>query len=203
MKSIRMIILCLFLIGLWTNCTPSGQETTPDNSERGIRAVFIGNSITEIWCWDHPEFFSRNRYVNAGIGGQTTWQMLQRFQSDVVEKHPQCVVIMGGINDIAKNQSFAPTLVGIKDNIASMVKIASKYDIIPIVCSTPPAQNVNWNVPVPDATQQVVELNELLKEYMLPMIKIEKAKPEDQRIASIVIFYQGVNNYYQRNHLND
>ncbi len=45
--------------------------------------------------------------------------------------------------------------------------------------------------------------DELLKEYMLPMIKIEKAKPEDQRIASIVIFYQEVNNYYQRNHLND
>lgn len=45
--------------------------------------------------------------------------------------------------------------------------------------------------------------DELLKEYMLPMIKIEKAKPEDQRIASIVIFYQEVNNYYQRNHLKD
>lgn len=161
-KSIFTVILCNILLA---SCCAAPQESVPSFQGYAIKAVFIGNSITEIWSWDHPEFFSRNRYVNVGIGGQTTWQMLQRFQVDVVEKEPQCVVIMGGINDIARNPSFSPTLEGIKNNIRSMVKKAQAAGIVAIVCSTPPAQNVNWNVPVPDATQQVVDLNAMLSDY--------------------------------------
>lgn len=167
MKQVLIVMLIGFMLVNWTACAQvkDPADSWPTNQENTIKAVFIGNSITEIWRMDHPEFFMRNNYVNVGVGGQTTWQMLNRFQQDVVDLLPLCVVIMGGINDIAHNPSFAPTLEGIKNNIASMAELAQKNGIQVIICSTPPAQNVNWNIPVPDATQQVVDLNVLLKQY--------------------------------------
>lgn len=159
--------LLMFCTACAQNKIPSSENEIIDNNgpDKNIRAVFIGNSITEIWKWDHPTFFSRNSYVNKGIGGQTTNQMLARFQADVVDLHPQCVVIMGGINDIAHNEGYSSTLDGIKDNIAAMATLAIQNDIDVIICSTTPAQNVNWNIPVPDATQKVVSLNAMLREY--------------------------------------
>ena len=129
------------------------------------KAVFIGNSITEIWGWDHPEFFARNHYVNKGIGGQVTGQFVARFNQDVISLNPYCVVMMGGVNDIAHNVGYAPTLEGIRDNFKQMVDMARQHKIVPIIVSTPPAQNVTWNGPVENATQQIVELNKLLRSY--------------------------------------
>ena len=63
-------------------------------------AVFMGNSITDIWYQQHPAFFDENHYLGRGIGGQVTSQMLCRFRNDVIELKPQCVVILAGINDI-------------------------------------------------------------------------------------------------------
>ena len=67
------------------------------------RVVFMGNSITEGWSNFDPDFFIRNPYVNRGISGQTTPQMLIRFKPDVVNLKPKSVVILAGINDIAGN----------------------------------------------------------------------------------------------------
>src|SRR5699024_5814711 len=67
------------------------------------RVVFMGNSITAHWIQKSPYFFSQNPYINRGISGQTTPQMLLRFQQDVIHLHPQIVVILGGTNDLAGN----------------------------------------------------------------------------------------------------
>ena len=67
------------------------------------RIVFMGNSITEGWKQARPNFFARSNYINRGISGQTTPQMLVRFRQDVVDIDPKAVVILAGINDIAGN----------------------------------------------------------------------------------------------------
>ena len=70
--------------------------------------VFMGNSITEGWFNQHPEFFQKNNFLGRGIGGQTSSEMLVRFRQDVIELHPQCVAIMAGTNDIAMNNGTSP-----------------------------------------------------------------------------------------------
>ena len=67
------------------------------------RVVFMGNSITQQWSVFNKDFFSNNPFVNRGIGGQTSPQMLVRFKPDVVNLNPKSVVIMAGTNDIARN----------------------------------------------------------------------------------------------------
>ena len=73
------------------------------NLEDPNRIVFMGNSITEGWLYHHPEFFENKSYINRGIGGQTTPQMLIRFKPDVVNLNPKAMVLLAGINDIAGN----------------------------------------------------------------------------------------------------
>ena len=67
------------------------------------RVVFIGNSITEGWVNQHPDFFKQNGYVGRGIGGQTSYQILLRFREDVINLLPEVVVINAATNDIAEN----------------------------------------------------------------------------------------------------
>ena len=67
------------------------------------RVVFMGNSITQGWIETMPEFFEGRQYINRGIGGQTTPQMLLRFRQDVIKLWPKVVVILAGTNDIAGN----------------------------------------------------------------------------------------------------
>ena len=83
------------------------------------RIVFMGNSITEGWSHHHPEFFTGKPYINRGIGGQTTPQMLLRFRQDVIALKPKVVVILAGTNDIAGNTG-PMTLEMITNNIISM-----------------------------------------------------------------------------------
>ena len=87
------------------------------------RIVFMGNSITEGWSQANPSFFEGKPYINRGIGGQTTPQMLLRFRQDVIDLEPKIVVILAGTNDIAENTGPI-TLEQIHDNIQSMVELA-------------------------------------------------------------------------------
>lgn len=82
------------------------QEANAAISEPPV-AVFMGNSITEGWVNMHPQFFSENKYVGRGISGQTTPQMLIRFQQDVIDLQPEVVVILAGTNDIAGNTGYS------------------------------------------------------------------------------------------------
>ena len=86
----------------WPNMAPYDAQNKEVNLEKNKdRVVFMGNSITEGWSHYMPEMFDNQTYINRGIGGQTTPQMLLRFRQDVIALEPKLVVILAGTNDIA------------------------------------------------------------------------------------------------------
>ena len=130
------------------------------------RVVFIGDSITEGWGQKNPdrgEFFPGKPYVNRGISGQTTPQMLVRFRDDVIALKPKAVVILGGINDIAENTG-PTTLEEIEGNIISMVELARAGGIRVVLCSVLPASDFPWHRGLEPAPK-VRALNAWMKDY--------------------------------------
>ncbi|PWL29209.1 MAG: acylhydrolase [Roseivirga sp. XM-24bin3] len=127
------------------------------------RVVFMGNSITEGWKNIRPEFFEGKPYVNRGISGQTTPQMLIRFTQDVIDLKPEAVVILAGINDIAGNTGLS-TQKMITDNIFAMAKLAKAHNIKVLLCSVLPANDFPWR-PGLEPAQKVIDLNEELKAF--------------------------------------
>ncbi len=127
------------------------------------KAVFMGNSITENWLKFYPDFFRSHGYAARGISGQTTYHMLARFHSDVVALKPKAVVILSGINDIARNSGII-SLENIMGNIISMCDIARANGIVPILCSILPADRFSWRPDIKPAPL-VVELNGMIKAY--------------------------------------
>ena len=125
--------------------------------------IFMGDSITEGWSDFYPDFFSSNNYINRGISGQTTSQMLLRFRQDVIDLKPKGVVILAGINDIAKNTKYYGIEL-VAENIFSMVELAKANNIRPIICSVLPADKFPWNPKVYPA-ELVKKLNILLESY--------------------------------------
>ncbi|MBS9463647.1 SGNH/GDSL hydrolase family protein [Flagellimonas sp. 389] len=127
--------------------------------------VFMGNSITEGWSVARPDFFDGKPYINRGISGQTTPQMLLRFRQDVIDLKPKIVVILAGTNDIAGNTGPIG-LEQIRDNILSMVELAKANGIYPIVCSVLPAFDYGWR-PGKEPNIKIPKLNSLLKKMAL------------------------------------
>jgi lysophospholipase L1-like esterase len=127
------------------------------------RIVFMGNSITQFWQDVHPDFFVGKSYVNRGISGQTTSQMLLRFRADVINLHPKVVVFLGGTNDIAGNTGDA-TLDMIEDNIFSMIELAKTNDIHVVLCSVLPVFDYPWSRGKEPA-EKIIELNKALRFY--------------------------------------
>jgi lysophospholipase L1-like esterase len=126
------------------------------------KVVFLGNSITEGWAKEMPDFFSKNNYVGRGISGQTSTQALLRFRQDVIQLGPKKVIINIGTNDVAENsgpynQDFT---VG---NIESMIQLAKQNKIQPIVSSVLPAAQFRWRPEVKDGASKIVALNAALK----------------------------------------
>jgi lysophospholipase L1-like esterase len=105
------------------------------------RVVFMGDSITD--SWDKPEyggFFPGRPYVNRGIGGQTTPQMLIRFRADVIALRPKVVVILAGTNDISGNTGPMRDS-DIQDNLASMAELARAHGIRVVLASLLPVSD--------------------------------------------------------------
>ncbi len=127
------------------------------------RVVFMGNSITEGWSFFNKNFFIENPFVNRGISGQTTPQMLIRFKSDVVNLSPKSVVILAGINDIAGNTGPI-SIENTAENIISMAEIALANNIRVFICSTLPALDFPWS-PGLNPSSKVIKLNKILKDY--------------------------------------
>ncbi len=126
------------------------------------RVVFLGDSITD--HWGHGDaFFPGKPYVNRGISGQTTPQMLLRFQQDVLHLHPAAVVILGGTNDVAGNTGpSTPEM--IEDNFISMAAIAKQSGIKVIFASILPAAAYPWKSGVHPA-DEIRALNTWLRAY--------------------------------------
>lgn len=135
----------------------------PVNAEN--RVVFLGDSITEFWSKEQPSFFQNKSYINRGISGQTTPQMLLRFRADVIALHPKIVIILAGGNDIAGNTGASTTKM-ITDNIYSMIELAHVHNIKVILCSVLPANFFYWN-PKEKPAERIIELNQLLENYAL------------------------------------
>lgn len=129
-------------------------------------AVFIGNSITDGWDDCHPTFFTANNFINRGIGGQVSSQMLVRFQADVIQLKPQAVVILAGTNDIGLNNGYIE-LQHIAENIYSMCEIARYHHIRPIICSVLPVYEYPWRKEIKNPTLEIQKLNTLLRNYAL------------------------------------
>jgi len=125
------------------------------------RVVFMGNSITE--GWHLAEMFPGKPYVNRGISGQTTPQMLVRFRPDVVALKPKVVVILAGTNDIAGNTGPS-TIEMIEDNIASMAEIAHANGIKVVLSSVLPVFDYPWK-PGLEPAPKIIALNKWIKNY--------------------------------------
>lgn len=107
------------------------------------RVVFMGDSITDGWGRNAGTFFPGKPYINRGISGQTTPQMLIRFRPDVIALKPKVVVILAGINDIAGNTG-PTTLEAIEDNLMSMMDLAKANGIRVVMASVTPAFDFPW-----------------------------------------------------------
>jgi lysophospholipase L1-like esterase len=141
----------------------NAQVPPPKPGER--RVVFFGDSITDMWRIESS--FPGKGYLNRGIGGQTTAQMLVRFREDVIALAPQAVVILAGTNDIAGN-SGPMTPEETEANFTSMAELARLHGIRVIFSSVLP---VHHYTPHSDATfplrppEKIAELNRWLKAY--------------------------------------
>lgn len=182
MKHNFYIYILVALLSLTSTLIMSAQSTSStkrqwakyDRYEKNNAAltvapdvVFMGNSITDNWASLVPEFFSENNYAGRGISGQTTEQMLARFRQDVVDLHPQIVVILAGVNDIAQNNGPISTQ-QILNNIKSMCDIARANNITPILCSILPCDYFSWRKTMNPA-QTIIELNKMIFDYAKSM----------------------------------
>ena len=125
------------------------------------RIVFFGDSVIAGWGTIYSEFFVNKTYINRGINGQTTSQMLLRFRHDVIELKPKIVVILAGTNDIAGNTGHV-TLETILENLISMYELAKANHIKVILCSVLPAYDYPWKTGQEPA-EKIETLNKMIQ----------------------------------------
>ena len=129
------------------------------------RVVFLGDSITEYWKL--PNYFPGKPYINRGVDGQTTPEMLVRFRQDVIDLQPKVVVILAGTNDIAG--VTGPTFnEDIEANYASMAELARAHSIRMVFASVPPVHNYTHDAEESFALRprgRILALNKWLKDY--------------------------------------
>ena len=129
------------------------------------RVVFMGDSITEEWSNLYPGYFDTKGYINRGIGGQTTPQMLIRFKPDVIDLEPDIVVILAGTNDIAGNTGPSNVKM-ITDNIFSMAELARAHQIKVVLSSILPVFEYEWAKEIKDVPATIDSVNDELKKYV-------------------------------------
>jgi lysophospholipase L1-like esterase len=144
----------------------SGDTALPAPAAGEHRVVFMGDSITQGWVnhgvpADPPD--AAKAYVNRGISGQTTPQMLLRFRQDVIDLKPSVVVIFAGTNDIAGNTGDM-TPEQTEENLESMAELAQVHGIKVVLCSILPAFDFPWK-PGRDPAPKVVAINSWIREY--------------------------------------
>lgn len=134
------------------------NDTLPAPAAGEQRVVFIGDSITD--KWDLGRFFPGKPYVNRGIGGQVTAQLVVRFHADVVNLHPAAVVILAGVND-PQGAFQMPTEAEIEMNYAAMAEMATANGIKPIFTAILPVNNYTDNARTVLEDRKPDELNRL------------------------------------------
>ena len=147
----------------WLGRYDGDNQKLPAPAPGERRVVFLGNSITEGWINTDSGFFKGKNYINRGIGGQTTPQMLVRFREDVINLKPEVVVILAGINDIAENTGPSK-IENVAGNIFSMAELARINHIKVVLSSVLPASGFPWH-PGINPVASIIQLNRLLKDY--------------------------------------
>ena len=128
------------------------------------RAVLLGDSITDAWYSMDQPFFVAHNFAGRGISGEVTSHMLVRFRRDVIDLHPKYVVILAGINDIARNNGFI-SVENTFGNIVSMCELAKANKIKPVLCTLVPSDHIAWRSGLGDVTPLVSSLNEMIRQY--------------------------------------
>lgn len=151
----------------WPNLTryhdDNAKVNPPMAGER--RVVFMGDSITDGWGRSHEsKFFPGKPYVNRGISGQTTPQMLIRFRSDVIALQPKAVVILAGTNDLAGNTG-PETLDEIEGNLESMAELAKANGIRVVLASVMPVCDYIKPQTQQRPPEKILALNTWIKDY--------------------------------------
>ncbi len=173
MKNLFVLLLIFTSLKLFSQKKPAMdwpnlQKYATENESLGTavaknRIVWMGDSITEFWIATDGDFFKNKPYINRGISGQTTSQMLLRFRQDVINLKPEMVVILAGINDIAENTGPI-SLENILGNITSMAELAKANNIKVVLSSVLPANKFPWRPDLQPA-DKVIQLNTMLQKY--------------------------------------
>src|SRR5215469_16984558 len=159
------------------------------------RVVFMGDSITDSWGRKYGKFFPGKPYVNRGISGQTTPQMLIRFRPDVIALRPKVVVILAGTNDIAGNTG--PTTVeAIEGNLISMAELARANDIRVILASLLPVCDYIRPQTPRRPTEKITAVNAWMKDYAAKngfiYLDYYSAMLDDQKMFTQELTYDGL-----------
>lgn len=165
---LNSIILIFFILSAYTTCAQdsTGINQSKDGNERvgsEKSVVFIGNSITQAWIRMDSAFFTHQAYLNKGISGQVSKQILGRFRSDVILLRPAVVVILAGTNDIATNQR-PDVLDSIMHNITAMAEMARANGIKVVLSSVLPVYDYPWRKGVQPAPK-IIKLNDMIRQY--------------------------------------
>jgi lysophospholipase L1-like esterase len=159
------------------------------------RVVFMGDSITDAWGRTHGKFFPGKPYINRGISGQTTPQMLIRFRPDVINLTPKVVVILAGTNDIAGNTGPA-TLEEIEGNLTSMVQLAQANQIRVVLSSVMPVCDYIKPQTERRPPDKIVALNKWIESYCakngLVYLDYYSAMLDDRKMLKQELTYDGL-----------
>ena len=154
------------ILGDWAGLTRYGSENSelPPPAPGEQRVVFLGDQITELWGQTGSKFFSGKPYVNRGIIGQTTAQMLVRFRQDVIALKPRVVVIHGGTNDLTG--VLGPGTEGtVGDSIASMTELAKANGIRVVLASVTPVCDCFKEQTAVRPQGKIIGLNGWIRDY--------------------------------------
>jgi len=127
------------------------------------RVIFLGSSIFERWSDMMPEFFENRNYINRGISGQISPQLLIRFRQDVIDLKPKAVIILAGSNDIAGSTGHVSNAT-IMNNIKSMSELARLHGIRVILCAYLPVYDYPWRKGL-EPGEKIVSLNKEIQAY--------------------------------------
>ncbi|MGV1011928.1 MAG: GDSL-type esterase/lipase family protein [Flavobacterium sp.] len=200
----------------WPNLNKYAKDNSLVTTTKSV--VFMGDSITEFWQVNDEGFFTANSYLDRGISGQTTPQMLLRFRQDVIALKPSVVVILAGINDIAENTGPI-SIEAIMGNIISMVELANANKIKVVLCTVLPANYFDWN-PKLNPADKVIALNQLITgyakmnkitcvDYFTAMVDDEKGLPKKYSTDGVhpnlegykimeVLVQKGISTYFKK-----
>jgi len=171
----------------------NAQLAPPAKNEE--RVVFMGDSITDGWGRQYSTFFPGKPYVNRGISGQTTPQMLLRFRADVIAHQPKVVVILAGTNDISGNTGPS-TLEMIEDNFKSMAELARASGIRVVLSSVMPVCDYIKPQTERRPPEKIVALNAWIKEYAskndLVYLDYYSAMIDDSKMFKRELTYDGL-----------